>query len=59
MVDGNGVKLVTREKTEGNEPEERQDLEADYGDATAREVALALLRYRPNRGRTVKRKDDE
>ena len=57
MIDGNGVKLVTRKKTEEDEREE--GLEADYGDATAEEVALALLRYRPGRDRTVKRRDED
>lgn len=29
--------------------EPRKPLEADYGDATPEDVALALLRYRPER----------
>ena len=58
MIDGNGVKLVTRKKTEENEQRE-EGLEADYGDATAEEVALALLRYRPGRDRPVKRGNDD
>lgn len=40
---------MTDEKTSRDDAKRERPYEADYGDATPEQVALALLRYRPKR----------